>query len=257
MIDPSLLVATTGFVDYIEGDPKYLTIADLERAQGIPRKIRSAIRHYVAGTTWPGLDLEKVAYDWKKLSKAIAAYDPEDEPRMEKLLSGLPDVIDISAGYIGALQKVVQYVSDQMPHNADAQMTGIRQRDPAGVDIYRWGRCVTVAEEPLYVLQWIHEGRLTGHAVDCLTAMYPAILEMMTSEIVQALAEQTIKGGWVLPREKERQLALILGSFAAPGLQQAIQSMLGDEAQGQASKSPSSAAGSRVAKTYHSISKED
>lgn len=259
MIEPSLLVAVTGFTRFLEGDPRYLTVADLERAQGIPRRIRQAVRHYIHGTEWPGLSLEKVAFAWKKLSKAVAGFDPTNTELVEKLIDGLPNSAEISGGYVGALMRVIMYVTEKMPHNADVQMTGIRQRDPAQIDIYRWERCVTLAEEPLYVLQWMHEGRLTGAAVECLEACYPPILETMREAAVDSLATLQLKGGWNLPGAKERQLSLLLGSFATPGLQEAIQNMIEEESTPEKSSggSPSTAAGSRVAKSYHSTSKED
>jgi hypothetical protein len=249
MIDPALLVAVTGFTHFITGDPKYLTVADMDRAAAIPRKIRRAVKAYVGATDWPGLTLEKVGYDWRKRSKALADYDPSDITTMEKMVDGLPSSEQISGGYIGALQRVVQYVQDKQPHNADIQMTGIRQRDPAPIEIYRWERIVTLAEEPLYVLEWMHEGRLTGAAVDCMTAIYPSILDMMTNEAVQALATMQTNGAWSLPRAKATQLSQLLGSFAAPGLQQAIQAMLDEEsAKKPTAKSPPVSSTSAVAK---------
>lgn len=255
MIDPALLVAVTGFIRFIEGNPKYLTVADLERAQAIPRKIRVAVKRYVSGEKWNGIDLEKVGFDWRKLSKAIGDFDAEDITLMEKLIDGLPDSSQISGGYVGALQRIVQYATDKMPRNADVQMTGIRERKPSPLDVYRWQRCVTIAEEPLYALRWLHDGRLTGAAVDCLGACYPSILEMMTSAIVDALATMQLNGAWNLPRAKENQLSIFLGSFAAPGLQQAIQSLLDEESAKQQSKSPPTGA-SKLGKSYHATSKE-
>ena len=257
MVDPSLLVAVTGFVSFVEGEPKYLTVADMERAAGISRKVRRAVRAYVAGDEWPALALEKVSYDWRKLSKAVKAFDVEDVTAFSKMIGGLPASPELSGGYTGAMLRVINYVTDQMPHNAAVQMTGVNQRDPSSSDIYRWGRCVTIAEEPLYALEWMHEGRLTSLAVDCITACYPPIFEMLTAEIVEALAVQTAKGGWRLPRDKEAQLSKILGSFAAPGLQEAIQGVL-DQQAGQAKSNPSSSAtASRLAKSYHSTSGEE
>lgn len=256
MIDPQFLVAVTGFVDFVEGAPKYLTVADFQRAVGIPRKIRTAVRRYVSGEEWQGLELEKVAYDWKKLSKAIAELDPDDTPGMEKLIDGLPASEEIAGGYVGALQRVIGYVDSRMPHNADVQMTGIRQREPSPLDVYRWGRVVTLAEEPLYVLEWMHVGRLTYDAVDCMTETYPAILDIMRAESVRALAAAQMSGTWSLPRAKATQLSVLLGSFAAPGLQQAIQAMLADEAAKKNDKKPAVSASSKVADAYHSTTKE-
>lgn len=257
MIDPSLLVAVTGFVAFVEGEPKYLTVADMERAAGIPRRIRRAVRAYVAGTDWPTLQLEAVNYDWRKLSKAVKAFDLEDVTAFSKMIGGLPPSPELSGGYTGAMLRVINYVTDQMPHNAAVQMTGVNQRDPSEAERYRWGRCVTIAEEPLYALEWMHVGRLTGLAVDCLTACYPAIYEMLTAEIVEALSVQTAKGGWRLPRDKEAQLAKILGSFAAPGLQTAIQALLDQQAGQQKSNAPSSATASRLGASFHSTSGEE
>jgi hypothetical protein len=256
MMDPSLLVAVTGFIHYVEGDPKYLTVADAKRAAGIPRRIRSAVQHYVAGTKWPGLELEAVPYSWKKLSKAINELDPDDIDTMTRMIAGLPDSDDLIGGYVGALQKVLGYVTAKMPQNGDVQMTGIRERPPAPIDVYRWGRIVTLAEEPLYVLQWLHEGRLTTAAVDCLRETYPPILATMVSETVEALAVMQGNGAWNLTRAQKGQLSLLLGDFAAPGLQQAIQAMLGDEQAKQADRSPPVSSTSRVAKQFHSTTKE-
>jgi hypothetical protein len=256
VLDPQFLVAVTGFVHFVEGEPKYLTVADFERAQAIPRKIRTAVRRYISGEEWQGLELEKVAYDWKKLSKAIAALDPDDTPGMEKLIDALPSSEEVAGGYVGALQRVIGYVNNRMPHNADVQMTGIRQREPSPLDVYRWGRVVTLAEEPLYVLEWMHAGRLTYDAVDCLTETYPAILDIMRAEAVRALAGAQLNGSWNLPRAKATQLSVLLGSFAAPGLQQAIQAMLAAESAKKATKQPAVTASSKVADAYHSTTKE-
>jgi hypothetical protein len=255
MMDPQLLVAVTGFTHFVEGSPKYLTVADHERAQAIPRKIRLAVRHYVMGTEWPGLELEKVEYDWKRLSKAITALDPDDTPAMEKLIDGLPTASEeTSGGYVGALQRVIAYVNQRMPHNADVQMTGIRQREPSPLEVYRWGRVVMLAEEPLYVLEWMHAGRLTFDAIDCMEETYPTILDMMRSAAVTALADAQMNGAWNLPRVKSTQLSLLLGSFAAPGLQQAIQAMLADEAGKKQAQKPAVKASSKVADSYHGTS---
>jgi hypothetical protein len=256
MIDPQLLVAVTGFTHFVEGEPKYLTVEDFARAQGIPRKIRTAVRRYISGEEWQGLELEKVEYSWKKLSKAITDLDPDDTPAMEKLIDGLPSSEEIAGGYVGALQRVIRYVDGRMPHNADIQMTGIRQREPSPLDVYRWGRVVTLAEEPLYVLEWMHAGRLTFDAVDCMEETYPAILDMMRAEAVRALADEQASGKWSLPRAKATQLSVLLGSFAAPGLQQAIQAMLANEASKKDTKNPAITASSKVADAYHSTTKE-
>lgn len=256
MIDPSLLVAVTGFVDFVEGDPKYLTVADMTRAAGIPRRIRSAVNHYIAGSEWPGLNLEKVSYSWKKLSKALTDFDPDDVTTMEKLVDGLPNSEEMIGGYTGALQRVINYVDATMPQNADLRMTGVREREPAPIDVYRWGRVVTLAEEPLYVLQWLHEGRLTTAAVDCLRETYPPILDAMVSAAVESLATLQANGAWKLTRAKQGQLSMLLGDFAAPGLQQAIRAMLDEEASKKQDKAPPTSSTSRVAKQFHSTSKE-
>ena len=256
MIEPQFLVAVTGFVDFVEGNPKYLTVADFKRALGIPRRIRTAVRRYVSGEEWQGLELEKVAYDWKKLSQAMAALDPDDTPGMEKLIDGLPSSEEIAGGYVGALQRVVAYVDARMPHNADVKLTGVRQREPSPLDVYRWGRVVTLAEEPLYVLQWMHAGRLTFDNVDCLEATYPAILDIMRASAVRALRDANLNGTWTLSRAKTTQLSVLLGSFAAPGLQQAIQEMLASEAGKKNDKQPAVSASSKVADAYHSTTKE-
>lgn len=256
MIDPSLLVAVTGFVHFVDGDPKYLTVADAARAAGIPRRIRSAVQHYVADSKWPGLNLEKVSYSWKKLSKAINALDPDDVTTMEKMVDGLPNSEEMIGGYTGALQRVIGYVTAKMPQNADTTMTGVREREPSPIDVYRWGRIVTLAEEPLYALQWLHEGRLTTAAVDCLRETYPPILDMMVSEAVDALATLQTNGAWKLPRGKQAQLSLLLGDFAAPGLQQAIQAMLQTEQAKKADKAAPASSTSRVAKQFHATTKE-
>lgn len=256
MIDPSLLVAVTGFTHFVEGQPKYLTVADATRAAGIPRRIRSAVQHYIAGTEWPGLTLEKVSYSWKKLSKALNELDPDDVTTMEKMVDGLPNSEELIGGYTGALQRVIGYVMAKMPQNADVTMTGIREREPAPIDVYRWGRVVTLAEEPLYVLQWLHDGRLTTAAVDCLRETYPPILEAMVATAVEALATLQSNGNWKLTRAKQNQLSLLLGDFAAPGLQQAIQAMLKQEQAKKTDKAPPTSSTSRVAKQFHSTSKE-
>ena len=255
-LDPQLLVSVTGFTHFVEGDPKYLTVADFERAQGIPRKIASAVRKYVSGAEWKGLDLEKVSYDWKKLSKAITDLDPDDTTAMEKLIDGLPSSEEIAGGYVGALQRVVNYVAGRMPYNADIQLTGVRQREPSPLEVYRWGRVVTLAEEPLYVLEWLHEGRLTFDAIDCLTETYPAILDMMTQAAVGELATAQLNSAWSLTRQKTAQLSILLGSFAAPGLQQAIQQMLAAQAGKKNSTNPAVKASSKVADSFHSTTKE-
>ena len=256
MIDPQLLVAVTGFVDFVEGEPKYLTVADFTRALGIPRKIRTAVRRYVSCEEWAGLELEKVDYSWKKLSRALDALDPDDTTAMEKLIDGLPSSEEIAGGYVGALQRVIGYVHGRMPYNADIQITGIRQREPSPLDVYRWGRVVMLAEEPLYVLEWMHAGKLTFDAVDCLEETYPAILDVMRTEAVRELAAAQVNGAWKLPRGRSTQLSVLLGSFAAPGLQQAIQAMLATEAGKKAAEQPSIKASSKVADSYHSTTKE-
>ena len=231
MIEPSLLVAVTGFTNYLEGEPKYLTVADMERAARIPKKIATAVNRYVTGDKWTALGLEKVEFAWKKLSTAIENYDPDDIVSMEKMVGGLPDSEELAGGYVGAMQRVVQYVSDQMPQTSTPAITGIVKHEPGVVSLHRWNRCVTIAEEPLCVLEWLHGGCLTTAAVDCLTAMYPPILEMMTSAAVIALGNAQLNSAWRLPRNKQVQLSLLLGSFTAPGLQQAIQAIVDEGAQ--------------------------
>ena len=249
MIDPQLLVATTGFLDFLEGSPKTMTVARHEKAHQMARKIRSAVRHYVAGTEWPGLDLEPVAFNWKRLDSACDAFDPTNAQVWTDLVRCLPaEHAQLTGGYIGAMTLVVNYVMDKRPHNADVRMQGIRRRPPCASDQYRWRRCVEVAEEPLIVLQKLHEGRLTGAHVDCLEAMSPVILQIITGELIPALASQG--KSWNLPRDKERYLSLFLGDFSAPGLQSQIQEAIKASTPPPPKKPPSQAAGSRVAKSF-------
>jgi hypothetical protein len=251
VIDPQFLVATTGFLDWFQdGKPKTMTVERHDKAHRMAKQIRQAIRHYVAGTDWPGLPLEKVDFSFKRLDKACDDWDPTNAAPMTALVKCLPaEHAEMSGGYVGAILRVVNYILDQRPHNADVRMQGIRQRPPCLSDQYRWQRCVDVAEEPLLVLQRLHDRRLTSAHVDCLQAMYPAILDVMTSEMIQALASQG--KNWNLPRDKERYLALFLGDFSAPELQSEIQKQIAaTKSATPPSKAPSTAAGSRVAKSY-------
>jgi len=249
-LDPQFLVATTGFLDFLAGNPKTMTVVRHEKAHQMARKIRSAVRHYVAGTEWPGLSLEAVPWNWKRLDSQCEDFDPTNAAVWTALVQCLPaEHAELSGGYTGAMMRVLDYVDQQRPHNADVRMQGIRKRPPCLSDQYRWQRCVEVAEEPLIVLQKLHDRRLTGAHVDCLQAMYPAILAVITSELIQALAGQG--KNWNLPRDKERYLSLFLGDFSSPGLQAAIQQQIKDlKAAEKPPAKPSSAAGSRVAKSY-------
>lgn len=255
-LDVQFLVATTGFINFLEGSPKLLSVAAHEKAHQLTRKVRSAVRHYVAGSEWPGLSLEAVPFNWKRLDAACDAFDPTNAKIWTDLVKCLPaEHAELSGGYVGSMTRVVNYVMDQRPHNADVRMQGIRKRPPCASDQYRWQRCIEVAEEPLIVLQKLHEGRLTGAHVDCLGAMYPAILSVITGELIQALAGQG--KNWNLPRDKERYLTLFLGDFSDPGLQADIQAVIAKaKAQQGPPKNPSTAAGSRVAKSYGPAEKD-
>ena len=255
MLPSEFLVATTGFLDFLNGKPKTMTVERHEKAHGIVRKIRSAVRHYVAGTEWPGLSLEKVPFDWKKLDKACDDWDPTNAAPMTALVKCLPaEHAQMSGGYVGAMLRVLNYVFDQRPHNADIRMQGIRRRPPCLSDQYRWQRCIEVAEEPLLVLQRLHDRRLTGAHVDCLTAMYPTILSTITGELIQALAAQG--KNWNLPRDKERYLSLFLGDFSDPGLQAAVKDAIANSQTKKQTPGPAAKASSKVADSYGPASRD-
>ena len=251
-LNPEFLVATTGFLSFLEGNPKTLTVAAHEKAHQIARKIRSAIKHYVEGTEWPGLSLEEVPFNFKKLDKACDDFDPTNATVWTDLVKCLPaEHAQLSGGYVGSMTRIVNYVIDQRPHNADVRMQGIRKRPPCDADQYRWKRCIEIAEEPLLVLQKLHEGRLTGAHIDCLQAMYPAIFGVITSELVQALASQG--KNWNLPRNKERYLALIIGDFSDPDIQSRIQDVIAQADKAWADKGgPTQTAANKVARSFGS-----
>jgi hypothetical protein len=249
MIDPQYLIAVTGFVDFIEGKPRYLRVADVERAYAMPAKITRTIRRYIMGEPDKSLDLEGVGYTWDKLSAAVKAFDPTDTDAMEKLIDGLPNSEELVGGYVGAMQRVVNYVTDQMPASAAASLAGIRPRDPSLADQSRWRRKVDLAEDPLYALQWLAEGRLTTGAVECLQAIYPAILAQMVSAAMSALADAALSKSWNLPGDRSRQLTLILGRDKDAPVKQPDIAAATDAAKAK-TKPPSDATNNKVSQAF-------
>ncbi len=116
---------------------------------------------------------------------------------------------DTLAAYCVAINRVLGYLSSELPKSTITDMVSTRNVKPSDLTIAGFRRLFAVAEDPLVALQAMVDGILTRDQVVALKTMFPSIYEAAKVILAQEIQERTVgHPEWHLPYSRD-QLVMV------------------------------------------------
>jgi hypothetical protein len=201
------LLAVTGLAPLLAGKPKYVTVADGERAARLPNVIRRAVRRFLHAEAAEKVD--RPAFDYDALAEQLTA--PVPAHVVEDLIDSLPADADLQAGYAVAINRALAYLQGAIPLRSTDTAAGPERRRPPDLDIAKFKRAWEIAESPLVALGDLEAGRLVPDQVRAFAAMYPDLYSWTRMQVLDGIVDA--KGdapAWKLDRRRDRSLQVLL-----------------------------------------------
>lgn len=170
----------------------------------------STVPHYVK--------VKPPAFDYDKIL---------DQLTSEKTLEPNTDATarldsDTLAAYNVAVNRVLGYLSKELPKSTITDMVGTRNVRPSDLTINGFRRVYAIADDPLVALKAMVDGILTKDQVTALKTMFPSIYEaakvILKQEVDEHLAAHGVE--WHLPYSRD-QLVMVFMEVN-PGDAQAV-----------------------------------
>lgn len=146
---------------------------------------------------------------------------------------------------------VVSYLNSKRPENQ--KLLPLDQKQPVSqMQKVAFNRTLAIAQQPLTVIKFMKEGRLTISDVQDLKSMYPEYYQRMQQKMFNSIAEQT-QHGHKVPYETRQMMALFLGqpmdSSMMPASIQSSQAIYAPKAPQQPQGAPKKKGTSSLGKT--------
>lgn len=105
--------------------------------------------------------------------------------------------------------KALDYLSKQRPSTAPLSPLG-PDRKPSATELAKYENALTVAQQPLTVLEKLEKGTLTAQDLQHMQALYPALFQKLSSKLMEQAMDQKAKGG-IVPYKVKAGLSAFLG----------------------------------------------
>jgi hypothetical protein len=128
-----------------------------------------------------------VELDYEKTSKFIEEFTSEDST---KIFEDWEKVAELSMELIDRIELLKQL----QPINQSITLFGVDDRPPSLFERKKWLAQVAVYENPMSVVDSLNAGVLSGLEVEALQLLYPSILEVLQSALIEGVAELQGKG---------------------------------------------------------------
>lgn len=119
----------------------------------------------------------------------------------------------------GIVARGTSYLASKLPPETTPGPFGGPYR-PSAAELDAFNRAARIAERPTSILDDIAHGTIHPEHVEALSAIYPALHQEMTQQIIEGLANLTAQGG-TIPFKVRMGLALFLGGNMDPALSSA------------------------------------
>lgn len=245
-MDPAeLWLAAIGIAPFMGNGPRIPLSASLDRAvQGVIPEIRKQLRIFLrkGGPAPAREDL-----DFRAVADAV--FEPPNDAALAERITALPE--DVQGPLVVAAARAVSFLRQRIPVTRKATALSLEYREPAAQDRARFARAYATVNDPLTAFRFLAAGRLSGEEKDALASVYPTLYETAVQEAWAAIAD--VYAGQEeprMPRAKETQMQLFLGSSLSGDVMAAVQQAVA-QLEEQPEPKRSSAAG-KVPSLYES-----
>jgi hypothetical protein len=234
-IDPLLAemtLARLGLQPLLGGKPRRLG----RRAPDIGREMQRLIDGFLASSKRAPLSPDP-PFDFDEVSKLIDGSSADRAS--EALRAAVPDQ-DMFDAIEQAATKMVETLHSELPQTTREDIYGTVIEPGSDLDVARFARAWSVANDPLIALRDLAEGSLTTDMVQALAMFWPSLYQMAQAYVREALADMRAKRPgpppWELEPRRDRLLRLFMGvPYVDPEIAADYQALF---AQGAAQQKP-------------------
>jgi hypothetical protein len=195
------IISNLGLDTILNGKKKKPTKTLLSTLQNIDDKYKREIRNWVVSdkqipNKYKQLDFEETRDKMQVFDVHQASAIFEEWIEQEILVVALIDTVGV--------------LKDTLPLNQSTTLFGVEDRLPSSFEQKKWLTQVNVLDNPMYIIDVLNAGTLTGFEVEALQAIYPSILETMQEAIIEAIVDLKAKKIDNLGRKKLRLVNTLL-----------------------------------------------
>lgn len=216
-------LAVTGVSVAIEPGPVRVTLASINKAQGLKGRITREVRRFLRSPDLEAPDGDLLAtLDYAETLRLLQ--EMSDPMRQQENVAGFADS-DLGMDYAGVLGTAIGYLIGLLPVETEKTLLGVESLTPNDLTQAPFRRAYTVVNDPMVALRDMAAGLLVPDQVDALDAAYPELLleirGIVTSELIELISAKP--DAWRIPYAKDLQLQILLD---APSLDPMIASQI-------------------------------
>ena len=182
-----MLVAEDGVISQVGLSKKKIKPTEtlINKLSKLEKTYRKHIRDWLASTSES--KFKPVELDYEKTAKFIEEFESIDAA---KIFEEWEKVAELSMDLLDKIELLKQI----QPVNQSVTLFGVDDRPPSLFEQKKWLAQVVVYEDPMSVIASLNAGVLSGLEVEALQLLYPSILEVMQSALIEGISELQGKG---------------------------------------------------------------
>lgn len=182
-----------------------------EKAERGQRLIERSVKNVFGATGGAGIEALTVKKDdLEKLDKKLKDYQDNPNKLFEQTPKYSAYADDHNTAYMKTASNAVNYLNSQRPNNP--KMSPLDSEQPLTfAQKTAWNRTLSVAEQPLVVMNHIKQGTLLPSDIKTMQNLYPDLYKKLSSDIQNQMIESVHKEEKI-PYQTRQSLSLFLGT---------------------------------------------
>lgn len=215
MLVPEAALSAIGLENILKAEPVW-NFEARRKAATLETRIRRGVRQFIdaeeSAKVGPVYDLT-----WKQAGALLFPMDPAvPMARATALREAIGSGV-IASAVSDVATNALHYLADRYPQQVRevlkaTELQTMRPVEPSRVEWMRYRRCWELSCEPESILLSLQEGSLTAAHVECLTAVFPGIMQLLRDEMTAGVMDRRARSrSWDVPLWKEPVIRTLLG----------------------------------------------